>query len=262
MTRIEKHKMTKGLIYVLLMVLSFRLSAQQISPQVINSAGNSTVMGSMIYSDNIGEPFTETLGPVSQMMISQGFLQPSITDGLSILVNHLTCSSRDDGFISVSYSSLNSKHSETYIWSPPGVCPNGCGNKVSNLRPGKYSVTVVSTYTANGVTRSDTIRSLPIEVKGSDLACLIHVYTGVTANKDGVNDRWQIDNITEFPDNRVWIYNRWGAEVFSVKGYDNETKYWPTDDLLNKLSSSTYFYVIELGDGSKPVKGWVELIKN
>jgi gliding motility-associated-like protein len=90
----------------------------------------------------------------------------------------------------------------------------------------------------------------------------VTVFNGVTPNGDGRNDKWMIDGITEFPNNSVMLFNRWGRKIYEEKGYDNESKYWPLNDDLNELLSSTYFYIIDLGNGSKPIKGWVELIKN
>jgi gliding motility-associated-like protein len=88
------------------------------------------------------------------------------------------------------------------------------------------------------------------------------VFTGITMNGDGLNDVLFIENISEFPNNRLTVYNRWGTQLYDQQKYDNLTNAWPTADDANKLVSSTYFYVLDLGDGSKPLKGWIELIKN
>jgi gliding motility-associated-like protein len=255
----------KKILITVLMIGSGVSFAQTITPQVINSAGDHRQLGSseVYISDNVGEPFTETIGPAGDVLITQGFLQPPVNDGVTIAFNAASCLTREDGLISISYSSLNPGHREQYIWSA-GACPmNNCGNTVSNLKPGNYYVTIVSSYTTNSnVAKSDTIRRGPITIGGSLEPCRLKVYSGVTTNRDGKNDIWFIENISEFPKNRVTIYNRWGQQLFDANGYDNVTKYWPTEEMLNKLISSTYFYIIELGDGSKPIKGWVELIKN
>jgi len=255
--------MRAGAIFIFV-AFTFASAAQTITPHVINSAGTHRPVGSggLWLSDNVGEPFTETIGPAANLMISQGFLQPPVNDGVTILVNGVSCAKREDGFISVAYSSVHDGHRETYIWSA-GACPsNNCGSKVENLKPGNYFVTIISSYNQGAQQKSDTIRRGPLEVKPSDEECKLIVYSGVTPNNDGQNDRWIIENISEFPNNHVTIYNRWGTQLYDVKGYDNVSKFWPDEEMLNKLVSSTYFYVIELGDGSKPLKGWVELIKN
>lgn len=62
---------------ILLIVCAFQGNAQTISPQVINSAGKeyTTNVNGVYFADNIGEPFTETIGPNSNILITQGFLQ-------------------------------------------------------------------------------------------------------------------------------------------------------------------------------------------
>jgi gliding motility-associated-like protein len=57
---------------------------------------------------------------------------------------------------------------------------------------------------------------------------------GITPNGDGYNDSWIIDGLN-LPE--VWIYNRWGNEVFYSKQYDNSF------DGKN-LPSGPYYYVI------------------
>jgi len=93
-----------------------------------------------------------------------------------------------------------------------------------------------------------------------DLKCDIKIYTGISMNEDQANDIWLIDNISRFPNNFITIYNRWGKKVFEKKGYDNINVFWPPKD--NKFDPATYYYMIDLGNGSEKIKGWIELIKN
>src|SRR5687767_144918 len=107
-------------IAALLLTGVLSLKAQVLSNQVINSAGDHRTSAtlSITLTDNVGEPFTETYGPVAQLMITQGFLQPEIYNGLTILKNHPTCVTADNGFIRVIFSTANKVHSEQYVWSP------------------------------------------------------------------------------------------------------------------------------------------------
>jgi gliding motility-associated-like protein len=254
----------KNTAYIFFLLLAGKFCAQTITPQVINSAGDHRQVGTsnVWVTDNVGEPFTETIGPNANIMITQGFIQPEKNDGVTILFSGLTCKDKDDGFISVSYQPLNPTDVVTYIWSGDACPSNNCGNKVTNLKPGDYTVTVISTHTTSGgPATADTIKR-DAKIVNSDEPCRLKIFSGVTANNDGINDVWVIENITEFPNNHVSIFSRWGTEVFDAKGYDNETKFWPTSDMVNRLVASTYFYIVDLGDGSKPIKGWVELIKN
>jgi gliding motility-associated-like protein len=91
-----------------------------------------------------------------------------------------------------------------------------------------------------------------------DQACALVIYKGVTPNGDNLNDVWTIDNINRYPNNHVEIFNRWGISVYTADGYDNIKKFWPPKD--SNVTPSTYYYVLDLGDGTAKIKGWMELI--
>jgi gliding motility-associated-like protein len=59
----------------------------------------------------------------------------------------------------------------------------------------------------------------------------------ITPNGDGLNDAFYIDNIINFDDAHLFVYNRWGQKVFESKPYRNE---WVPND----QASGTYFYVL------------------
>ncbi|MFT7036018.1 MAG: CshA-type fibril repeat protein, partial [Cyclobacteriaceae bacterium] len=77
------------------------------------------------------------------------------------------------------------------------------------------------------------------------------------------NPSWFIEGIEEYPDNHVQVFNRWGNKVFEIKGYDNNSRNWASQSSVgiilgnNQVPDGTYFYVIDLGDGSKPKSGFV-----
>ena len=84
---------------------------------------------------------------------------------------------------------------------------------------------------------------------------------GFSPNGDGVNDGWFIENITAYPNSVVQVYNRSGKLVFKKKGYQND---W--EGISNQISNSgtgtrlpvgPYIFIIDLGDGSKPTRGWL-----
>ena len=44
----------------------------------------------------------------------------------------------------------------------------------------------------------------------------------ITPNGDGINDRWIIANNALYPNAKIWVFNRWGEEVFySAGNYQN-----------------------------------------
>ncbi|MFI1773140.1 gliding motility-associated C-terminal domain-containing protein [Thalassobellus citreus] len=77
-----------------------------------------------------------------------------------------------------------------------------------------------------------------------------------TPNGDGINDTWIIPGIDNYSNSLVRVYNRYGHEVFATKGYKND---WNGIYKSNseKLPSGSYLYVIDLGNGSAPLKGWL-----
>lgn len=94
----------------------------------------------------------------------------------------------------------------------------------------------------------------------------IRPFNGVSRNGDGRNDLFAIDCIESFPTNLVKIFNRAGTLVYEAPGYDNIDVYFDgksnkgISPLGNNLPDGTYFYVIDKGDGSKPVAGYLEIV--
>ena len=87
------------------------------------------------------------------------------------------------------------------------------------------------------------------------------VYNEFSPNGDGVNDFFKIDCIASFPNNRLQVFNRWGNIVFETRGYNND---W--DGITNGraavqkgdlLPVGTYYYILDLGDGSEPKTDWL-----
>ena len=67
-------------------------------------------------------------------------------------------------------------------------------------------------------------------------------------NYDGMNDRFEITAIEAYPNNELQVFNRWGQEVYSAEGYNNE---WGGHSRNgNELPDDTYFYVLNLGEGT------------
>ncbi len=91
-------------------------------------------------------------------------------------------------------------------------------------------------------------------------SCLI-VYNEFSPNGDGVNEFFKIDCISRYPNNVLQIYNRWGNIVFEQRAYNND---WDgismgrsTVQQGDLLPVGTYYYVLDLGDGSEPKTDWL-----
>lgn len=82
--------------------------------------------------------------------------------------------------------------------------------------------------------------------------------TGFSPNGDGDNDNYVIQDIDQYPNNTFTVVNRWGAEVYSASPYNNE---WDGTRNGNALPDGTYFFVLDLGDGSSPRSGFIILFR-
>ncbi|MDF0707753.1 gliding motility-associated C-terminal domain-containing protein [Flagellimonas okinawensis] len=93
-------------------------------------------------------------------------------------------------------------------------------------------------------------------------SCLV-VYNEFSPNGDGVNDFFKIDCISRYPGNTLQIYNRWGNIVYQTKSYNNDWDGTPNGRAMvqpeDQLPVGTYYYVLDLGDGSEPRTDWLYL---
>jgi gliding motility-associated-like protein len=79
-----------------------------------------------------------------------------------------------------------------------------------------------------------------------------------TPNGDGVNDTWQIQYLSLFTNCSVDIFTRWGQKIYSSVGYSIP---WDGTYRGAALPVGTYYYIINLKNGSGPLSGFVAIIK-
>ncbi len=222
--------------------------------QVINTAGKTVVVGANYYGYNIGEPIVGTTS--SYKYYTQGFLQPDYNIGTGfnaqIFVFAETCQGANDGSI---VANTHNGHGTVQYSLIPSPAVGDTTSAIYNLSPGTYSL-VISDSVGNSL--SKTIIILP-----STNICPIIIHHAFSPNKDGLNDTYIIEGIENYPQNHVYIFNRWGQRMWDKTGYNNTSIVWDgTDYKGGTLDSGTYFYIIEIdGNTKKPYKGWVEITK-
>jgi gliding motility-associated-like protein len=249
-----------------MVIALFDAKGQVIPPPLIfNAAGHSYPgLNDVFVTDNIGEPCIQTLGPSGNLIVTQGFLQPfwgRLSFVGDVQHNDVSCKDRNDGSITVNLANLPADAEIMYSWTPQNICPSNTCSTLNNLPAGNYTIHLLVNYTLAARPFSDSSTKIGVTIQDINGPCRITLYNAVTPNGDKVNDVWQIDNIDEFPNNEVQIYNRWGQKIFEAKGYNNQSISWPTMAEADKLFAGTYFYVLTLGDGSPPYKGWIEILK-
>ena len=119
---------------------------------------------------------------------------------------------------------------------------------------------IVTDYSDNGDDLDGNTNDDPTETNLE--GCLI-VYSEFSPNGDGVNDNFVIGCIDNYPNNNLEIYNRWGNIVYKMNGYNNDWNGASNGRAIvndsEDLPEGTYYYKLELGDGSLPKIGWLYL---
>ncbi len=136
-----------------------------------------------------------------------------------------------------------------YLWTPNQYLNN------DTIRNPVVSGAQDITYTLNVTGTGGCVFSDQVFVKVLKFPNIPNTFT---PNGDGINETWIIQNLADYPNVRVQVFNRYGQLVFESKGY---TKPWDGSMNGKWLPFGTYYYVIEPGNGRKPVTGYVTIIK-
>jgi gliding motility-associated-like protein len=123
---------------------------------------------------------------------------------------------------------------------------------ISSLKAGKYTVSIQDSNSC----KLDT--AFVISWRCRDSAKF--VFDVITPNGDNKNDKWVVANIEKYPNNEMFIYNRWGQIVYNTKQYKND---WAgTNQKGDELPTAAYFYVIKLNDtGNTEWSGSVTVLR-
>ena len=86
----------------------------------------------------------------------------------------------------------------------------------------------------------------------------MNISEAFTPNGDGINDTWVISNIENHPASVVRVFNRWGAEVFTARNYQNNWDGQAKGQSSTLPAASSYYYQIDLdGNGTIDRQGWI-----
>lgn len=146
---------------------------------------------------------------------------------------------------------LNGNGIGTPLWGPSTGL-----NNTAILNP-IASPQITTTYTlfitdVNNCINSDTVTVTV--VKSFFNGKITNLFT---PNSDGVNDTWYIENIENFPDNEVTVYNIDGRIVYTKKEYTNN---WKGTYNGNELPDGTYYYVLRFNNSNQTFKGAVDIL--
>ena len=147
------------------------------------------------------------------------------------------------------FKAMDSGPKSIYKWTPSvGLDRNDVLNPV--IRGEIDRVYTLTSTTPQGCITIDTINVHVI----NDMK----IYNAFSPNGDGINDVWNIEHIDSYPNVTVQVFNRYGAIVFSSKGYTTpfDGRYQNAD-----LASETYFYLIDPGNGRARKTGTLSIIR-
>ncbi len=91
-----------------------------------------------------------------------------------------------------------------------------------------------------------TVKNIPLFINNS-----------FSPNGDGVFDNFIIEGIVSYPESKLLVFNRWGEIVFETIGYKNDFDGFT--GFKEELPDATYYYYLDLKDGSKPLTGYLVL---
>ena len=166
------------------------------------------------------------------------------------------------GYEYISHSITLGTYDElTGIWKIASMA-NGTSGKLTIIAKVNENGDYQNTASVSSVDQPDPNSSNDSSSASVSPICLT-VYNEFSPNNDGVNDLFIIDCIDKYPKNTFEVFNRWGNTVYKKVNYDNS---WDgtsngraTINASEKLPVGTYYYILDLGDGSKPKKGWIYL---
>ena len=136
-----------------------------------------------------------------------------------------------------------------YNWDPPTYL-----NRVDTLNPRviKPQDDILYTFSATGIGNCTTKDNILVKVLRNP-----NPPNTFTPNGDGINDRWDIPDLKDYPNAIVEVYNAEGQLLFRSIGYPS-----PWDGKFNGklLPFGTYYYVIDPKSGRKKIVGYVTII--
>lgn len=201
---------------------------------VISYAGYGEFLASLIVTNTNGCKDTAT----QKIKV---YLQPKVDAGKSFVVNA--------GSVITFQGTVNAPNL-TLNWSPStGLNNSGILNPTTTaVANRKYTLTATG---QGGCTDADTMTVSILQA--------LKIPTAFSPNGDGINDKWEITNLKDYPASSVEVFNRYGKSVYLSNG--RYTKSWDGTFNGNMLPNGTYYFIIDVKNGTPPISGHVTIVK-
>lgn len=202
--------------------------------------------------------YTVTAIDQGSCTVSQVFVitEPNAINAITSNVT-APCVGQSNGVISIEINGGTPNYQ--IVWNPNGnVSSSGNSSTINDIAEGQYIATITD---ANAC-----LYQYPVQLVAADgIGCTLIIPEIFSPNGDGKNDTWEIKGLENYPNNNVTVFNRWGDQVFKAEPYKNDWDGTNTGDksVLGKgpLPVGTYYFILDLGNGDKPISGYVQLTK-
>jgi gliding motility-associated-like protein len=136
-----------------------------------------------------------------------------------------------------------------FQWSPPvGLSdPTVLNPVLTAVQDQTYTLTAIGDFGCRA-TDQMTVKILK----------LVTVPNVFSPNGDGIHDIWNIPNLADYPGSTVEVFNRYGQSVFYSIGYNTP---WNGARNGQALPAGTYYYIVQLKNGFKPLSGSVTILR-
>ncbi|MEJ5267097.1 MAG: gliding motility-associated C-terminal domain-containing protein [Bacteroidales bacterium] len=160
----------------------------------------------------------------------------------SVTVSNPTCIGISNGEIEVTVIGGTAPYYFTYNQNVVDF------HVLTGLPEGVYNVTITDANDCKYEIKAISLTDYQVD-------CIV-IPNAFTPNEDGINDTWIIENIELFPSAYIYVYNRWGQELWVGRPGEN----WNGTYKDKLVPTGPYLYVINLYNGTKPYVGIVTVI--
>jgi gliding motility-associated-like protein len=159
------------------------------------------------------------------------------------------------------YTTTDIQDASGYTWTldPPESGTLTASFNSCSIRWSDENYVEEATLTVNAISSQcgDGYLSQPLAIKINEVQLGYGIINVFTPNGDGFNDYWTIPFIRDFPDATVKIFDRNNKLLIEYKATDASWNGTVNGELV---PMGNYLYVIELGEGKKPLKGYVTVL--
>ena len=195
-----------------------------------------------------------------QVVFTIGVENTTMDRAIDVVVSDVLDTS---GFEYVSHNTLNGTYDVgTGEWYIPQIL----GEEIVSLEitvrvlregPNQNTATLISSLPLdeNIENNSETVTVTGVISDCVTCGTICNIYS---PNGDGVNDVLVLNCHQDYPNSLLQIFDQYGNSVFEMRAYNST---WDGTGQNGDLPKGTYFYILDLGDGTAVRKGWLQIIR-